>query len=63
MNKTKNPREVKKAIMAKEIVDLHGNIFKVIKGWEFYNKVPNLEGIIPGYLLGIGLPILNSFWL
>lgn len=44
MNKTKNPREVKKAIMAKEIVDLHGNIFKVIKGWEFYNKVPNLEG-------------------
>lgn len=21
--------------MAKEIVDLHGNIFKVIKGWEF----------------------------
>lgn len=30
--------------MAKEIVDLHGNIFKVIKGWEFYNKVPNLEG-------------------
>ena len=24
-----------KAIMAKEIVDLHGNIFKVIKGWEF----------------------------
>lgn len=44
MNKTKNPREVKKVIMAKEIVDLHGNIFKVIKGWEFYNKVPNLEG-------------------
>lgn len=44
MNNTKNPQEVKKAIMAKEIVDLHGNIFKVIKGWEFYNKVPNLEG-------------------
>ena len=37
-------KEVKKAIMAKEIVDLHGNIFKVIKGWEFYNKVPNFEG-------------------
>lgn len=44
MDKTKNPRTLKKAIMAKEIIDLHGNIFKVIKGWEFTEKVPNLEG-------------------
>lgn len=29
--------------MAREIIDLHGNIFEVIKGWEFSQKVPTFD--------------------
>ena len=29
--------------MAKEMIEPHGNIFKVIKGWEFY-----IAGFKPG---------------
>ena len=44
MKKRKNGGEVKKGIMGKEMVEVDGNIFKVIKGWEFYKKVGKVEG-------------------
>ena len=34
-----------------------------LKVGNFITRFPTLKEIILGYLLGIGLPILNSFWL